>query len=415
MSTTYWKPGFTSRVNEPRDRIDATFRTTIPSISLKTLNATTVECDFAGTKTVKAIFRSGTSTLDIRASVPSNAPEFMILIDGEHNCNPDKPGFAAWILATGITVNSDDSITFTNASVTKASNYLSYYKFVLDSSPMSQSAEAQEPLNLTDLKRRGASEFTVTFGPTKLDAPPISLGNGVEVSCRGCQTKSTFKLNVEIEANAFKKKPNVKMSLQGNTDVGIGLHFAIKTSAKAFSFPRVPLFTVPISPFDIPGIISFGPQFGVFMDTNIKVGAKGEFDVGFDLNTGGTLFKVDVQATEEAPKDGKGSQNDFNPTLKFRPIAAKVEGSVSGDVKVVPEFSVGIEILEKQIVGLGIRLNNDLTTSLSTEIGLTGQSACPLKADIHGSSSLEGFVGSFFTKNLATFVDKDVFSACVIS
>ncbi|KAJ1555777.1 hypothetical protein HK096_001738, partial [Nowakowskiella sp. JEL0078] len=170
-------------------KVDAKFNTTIASIHLDSQKTTKVQCDFVH-GIVTATFCSSADISKVTKQAYGN--KILILIDGKWGCNNGTPGKATWVYATSLDIIDGKTLKFSNASITKAKNYVESYYFVL--APVTPAVSARE-FGGIDLK------FTIPA----TTSPALTLTPGLTVECSDCG--ATANLNLKLEVTGSGQSP----------------------------------------------------------------------------------------------------------------------------------------------------------------------------------------------------------------
>ncbi|KAJ1558048.1 hypothetical protein HK096_003829 [Nowakowskiella sp. JEL0078] len=387
---------FTNQTNSLNYKVNADFNTIIPSIHLDS-HVSNIICNFSE-HAVTASFGASAQSADITKLATSYGNQILLLVDGKWNCTESIPGKNTWVYATLVEQVDEKTIKFTNATLTKAAKYVESYSFVFN------------PVSSSLLARDGSVGQDLHFKIPPTTSSALTLAPGLTVQCSECGATADFNFKLQVTGTA-KAPPKISMILTGTAGLSAGLQFnAAQTLPALTQKVRIPLAQLALTPLVVPGIISVGPNFGLFLDASVSAGVQGSFGFRADFTTGtGNLFEVNADATSTTI-DGTSK---FKPSLTLSPGKVANAGvKVQTTAAIFPEFNIGVEVLGNSINDFtaGVRFINDLTATITALVST--ESTCNVPFVLQGSSRIQAFAGTA-SNDLVKFADGKIFSACI--
>lgn len=208
-----------------------------------------------------------------------------------------------------------------------------------------------------------------------------SANVGMDIYCVDCGTQGSANIAGRVSVSVLQGIDAISASLTVNLALTLKLGFDIKQVQLSTSFNQS-LFSVPLSPLTIPGIITIGPELKVGADVAFSISATGQIIAGAVLSLQNAQASVNVLNLA-------GSASGWTP--KFQPIfdAAGTIG-VSADFGLPFGVALGINILDgkyKKQVALINRpavvfgANTDLVKDTDNCAGISGTIA--LKNEVY--------------------------------
>lgn len=209
-------------------------------------------------------------------------------------------------------------------------------EFGPNTTPQTVSKRGDKTLSDTFPFNEYANSSTTPFGP----GYQIFSDSSLTLDCVGCGTSGSITISGSVSYSLFPW-PSIK-SISVGTSGNLAVTMVVGVVANGFHvnvpIDTINILTVPLTPFDIPGIFSIGPQVQLQAKAAVGISATGS------LLSGVTLDWPSFSATIDAEGNG-ATATGFTPNVT--PVnSANGTFSASLNLGLPVSFGIGINILD---------------------------------------------------------------------
>ncbi len=235
-------------------------------------------------------------------------------------------------------------------------------------------------------------DLTATLPASFTTSVDIIPNLNVGVTCSNCGTRGTITLAGHVETSWFKIKNFTVSANPTGVEMDLNLGISVSATDPALSFNPAPwdFFTIPLGGFEIPGLVTLGPELTLGAGFGIT-GVEGTATLSTSV-TG----KIPDSSTAELNVFGDNKGATFSgwiPVWTVGPL--DVSEKVSSSIDVFGNAKVGVAL---EVVGIGVEVAFNLKIpDVTLTAALTHGNSFPP----HCSSSFS--YSSFFPKSPSLF------------
>ena len=230
---------------------------------------------------------------------------------------------------------------------------------------------------------------------------------GVDTYCVGCGAKGHADVSGSADISFLEAKiKSGTFSLKGNLEAQLGLGLEGSASASPFS-KSIDIVTIPLSPFEIPGILVLGPYINVAADVSVDLEASGKMmmQVGAKMPN----FEASLDLTDKS----KNKQSGFTPQISKK-FEAEGEITVSTTLGLPVELGIGLDVRAIDALDLNVSISN--TASVTAYGNYSNQPGPCYKGigwGVHFNDDVDFAVSHLYSDNLFSWQSPDVASGCI--
>jgi hypothetical protein len=248
---------------------------------------------------------------------------------------------------------------------------------------------AKIPLNVFFDEKTGKSSKKFTLIEVKQNNNKTSQS----LVCDNCFTNGQATVSLNLAGTIIPPRlKKATLSLDGNLRINLGVSFNGKIT-KSISTRDFELISIPLSPFNIPGILTVGPTLDVISSATISAALSGSIRTGLEIS----YPKFSAKAIFNDINNPKFVQSGFNPITK--PLDSSFGGvtasaSISGTL-LKPQIAFGIDILKGRIKR---KAGFEVAPTLTAEVIVGKGSGCKKLTQPKLRSKISAKLGFFAEK-----------------
>ncbi|GBC01319.1 hypothetical protein RclHR1_04140004 [Rhizophagus clarus] len=240
---------------------------------------------------------------------------------------------------------------------------------------------------LFDAKRRKSSRPNLQ----------ITDDGDIKLLCTNCFTRGEATLALKISGKIFPPKVNEAfITLNGNFLLNIDLSLEASIG-KTFSVNDFTILSIPLSPFNIPGLFNAGPSIDLVASAEAKAEIAGTLEFGADLSLPNFNVKASFKGLPNIEQSG------FKPIVKSHNPKADIEATANLSASLKPQIAFGISILNGRV--LRQKVGFEVVGSLDNSITFGRKNRCKRRTQPRFKSTLGGDLGFFVDDESFPIVD----------
>lgn len=196
-------------------------------------------------------------------------------------------------------------------------------------------------------------DLTSTFPASFVTSVDITPNLNVGVTCSNCGTKGTLTLAGHVEMSLWNLETFTVTANPTGVQMDLNLAISVSATDPALKYSPAPwnFFTLPLGGFEIPGLVTLGPELTLGAGFTIT-GVKGKATISASV-TG----KIPDSSTAEINLTGNrgGTASGWVPVWSAGPM--DVSEQISSSVEVFGNAKIGVALT---VVGTGIEVDFNL-------------------------------------------------------
>ncbi|KAJ3300899.1 hypothetical protein HDV03_001679 [Kappamyces sp. JEL0829] len=223
----------------------------------------------------------------------------------------------------------------------------------------------------SDWDKTGVIPFNINYDPAsqtvKKPLVPILDISQIKLDCINCHTKGQTTIELHLKATLMVVT-EYTLTIDGDLYSNLDFDMTIKEQDNNF-LKRKNLFSLPLSPFSVPGVFNFGPE--VLVDAAVSYSVTKDIDLqfGFDAHI---PFHVVIDSPKgflSAPQVSK----DSKPSVNGHPFVHSKDIQVGVGAHLIPALALDLSVFSLQVVGMQVELDS----SIGAELNLGSFTKCP--------------------------------------
>ncbi|OGM41199.1 hypothetical protein ABOM_009575 [Aspergillus bombycis] len=233
------------------------------------------------------------------------------------------------------------------------------------------------------------------------DTPAADIPQGVTVTCKNC----TLQGDIEITRGSFNISGNtikdtiaffddgaleiISNGLYAQVELGLDLSLSQSLASLNISLP-----TIPLTPFEIPGVVAFGPLIQPDLSLSVNMVEKIGFSYGFNLSVpDNSNIKINMS------EPGNSSISGFDKTkvhaLEFESTSAPA--SLIFSVTFTPQILLGVSTAKGLVSGgVGAFVNLPKVSVNATQLSHVSEKCEPVDGNGNEGDSLTSVLDDVF-------------------
>jgi hypothetical protein len=237
----------------------------------------------------------------------------------------------------------------------------------------------QSPLSPAQLARRNIFNwhgtvgkkfhYSLNFDPATQTTPIPSIGfdsPAVSAYCKNCYTHGNTTISLDVHATFLTVK-SYNLKINGGFWGTVDLEIDVPATHNTFRLQKI-LATVDLTPIQVPGVFSFGPEIQLRAGISYSVAESVHLSYGFDV---ALPFDVDVS--------GKGLFSNptismtFNPKLNQHELFRTKDIHVGVAAHLIPSIGFDLKIFKIEPASLTLTLDS----SIGMDFNVGKSALCP--------------------------------------
>ncbi|RKO90056.1 hypothetical protein BDK51DRAFT_44151 [Blyttiomyces helicus] len=194
----------------------------------------------------------------------------------------------------------------------------------------------------------------------------------------------------EASGRVGSEKPSISASIGGNLDGNFDVAITTPALAKHLAGVTVPVLTLPLTSFGIPGILSVGPSFDLDAGFSVDVAGGATINTGFDFQL--PEFDTSITAHAALQKPQVDHSQFIRPIFKLHKPSLTGSVTLSASASLSPKLKIGVSLMGVGGINAGIGI---LNTIKATAKASSNEGTCRLPdvlVDLRATSDISAFV-----------------------